>query len=482
MSKFLPFGEALAVVRSLGLANSREWLAWCKGGTRPPNMPSAPNHIYKDDGWQGWVHWLGTGDQHTKRFLPFGEALAVARSLGLAGSTAWKAWSKEGLRPSNVPSDPPKIYKDSGWQGWGHWLGTKKEHLPFEEALAVARSLNLASSTEWHAWLKEGRRPPNVPPDPPRVYKDHGWQGWGHWLGTGNKVGGAKEFLPFGEALAVARSLGLTSLVEYRAWCKEGLRPSNVPSAPNHIYKDGGWQGWSHWLGAGGRRGKKFLPFEEALAVVRSLGLSGRLEWRVWCNQGLRPPNVPSNPESTYRGGGWQGWGHWLGTGNQATHHTTPFLPFAEALAVAQSLGLASVVEWQRWCKDGLRPPCVPYNPNKSYAGAGWQGWGHWLGTGNQKHQKKNFLPFEEALRVARALRLVSASEWRAWCRSGARPANVPQSPEQAYKNAGWAGYKHWLRHADPDAAPPAKARPQPASKRGAPGMPGKSGGKRQRR
>ena len=55
-------------------------------------------------------------------FLPFSEALAVARSLGLTGEAAWRRWREQGARPSNMPPNPHKTYKDSGWLGWGHWL------------------------------------------------------------------------------------------------------------------------------------------------------------------------------------------------------------------------------------------------------------------------------------------------------------------------------------------------------------------------
>ena len=189
--------------------------------------------------------------------LPFAEALSVARSRGLASQKEWQAWCKAGMRPSNVHSNPHKFYKDGGWQGWGHWLGTgnvnsaNKEFLPFEEALAAARSLGLANKKEWEVWRKSGARPPNVPSAPDRIYKDHGWQGLGHWLGTGNQQGNqhAKAFLPFNEALVVARSLRLTTSNEWRAWSKSGARPTNVPSKPSEAYKDYGWQGLKHWLG-----------------------------------------------------------------------------------------------------------------------------------------------------------------------------------------------------------------------------------------
>ena len=362
--------------------------------------------------------------------------------------------------------------------------------LPFDEALAVARSLGLANRSEWYAWCKEGLRPPNVPANPSTTatYRGGGWQGWVHWLGSGN-LKKASKFAPFGQALAFARSLSLASSAEWTAWCKEGTRPPDVPADPSKTYKDGEWQGWGHWLGTGRQSSKTkkegFLPFGEALAVARSLNLATQKVWGEWCKEGTCPPNVPSHPHRTYTDGGWQGWGHWLGTGNQCTH-AKRFLPFGEALSVAQSLGLASAKEWQQWCKEGMCPPNVPSAPNRTYKGGGWQGWGHWLGTGNQsnKTKKEQFLPFDEALRAARQLRLGSKAEWKLWCRSGARPANLPANPHRAYVHGGWAGWEHWLCRADRDAAL-APAQERATSKRTAPGRagtPGNGRGKRQRR
>ena len=45
----------------------------------------------------------------------------------------------------------------------------------------------------------------------------------------------------------------------------------------------------------------KFLPVDEALAVAQSLNLANRFEWRAWCKEGMRPPNVPSNPQRTHK-------------------------------------------------------------------------------------------------------------------------------------------------------------------------------------
>ena len=184
---------------SLGLGSWKQWWRWCSTGSKPSNVPSNPDKFYKHRGWQGWGHWLGTGNQRNggvATFLPFNEALPIARSLGLGSMRAWLAWSRSGARPANLPSDPPRTYKHSGWQGWGFWLGsgdhTSTPFAPFEEALAAARSLGLASETEWSAWRKSGARPVNIPADPPVAYRDCGWEGWGHWLGTGNSHGGSR--------------------------------------------------------------------------------------------------------------------------------------------------------------------------------------------------------------------------------------------------------------------------------------------------
>ena len=229
----------------------------------------------------------------------------------------------------------------------------------------------------------------------------------------------------------------------------------------------------------------KFLPFEEALAVARSLELATRREWQAWCKEGMCPANVPRGPDQVYTDGGWQGWGHWLGTGNKVGGAKN-FLPYAEALHVAHCLRLKNRKEWEAWCRSGARPVNVPASPDQVYVHGGWQGWGHWLDTGNIRKGTEQFLPFDEARRVARQLRLVSENEWRLWCRTGARPANVPAAPDKVYVHDGWMGWTHWLYHANLDAAVAADEVPQPTRKRGtasaSKGVAGSRAGKRQRR
>ena len=361
--------------------------------------------------------------------LPFKEAQAFARTLRLTARAEWEAWCKGGKRPPNVPPDPQAAYADAGWVGWRHWLGTAAQHarqcMRFGEALAVARGLGLSSTCEWKVWCKSGARPMSVPSDPATVYKERGWQGWGHWLGRGDTGAAAPQYPPFKEALAFARSLGLAGLEEWRAWCMSGVRRINVHPHPNVAYKASGWRGWAHWLGGAGGVGKAigagsgqsagFLSFTVALAAARALGLKSGRAWATWCRGGARPARMPADPAAVYRHDGWQSMAHWLGTAAHAKNKknaapAAQFLPFEEALARARTKGFASSADYYAWCKSGARPPDMPGHPPWTYRSSGWQGWGHFLGTGNQ-HQKK-FLPFADALKLARSLNFTSNNDW----------------------------------------------------------------------
>ena len=153
--------RAASCLRKNGL---QAWRAWRKTAARPCDVPAHPDQAYKGGGWQGYGHWLGTGNVHNgsraaeqkflqthtkgggsssktaQQFLAYPEAAAYARSLRLTGKRAWERLRKDG-RPSNIPGEPHRTYKGGGWQGWGHWLGNdEQKFLSFTEARDMVRS------------------------------------------------------------------------------------------------------------------------------------------------------------------------------------------------------------------------------------------------------------------------------------------------------------------------------------------------------
>ena len=164
-----------------------------------------------------------------------------------------------------------------------------------------------------------------------------------------------------------------------------------------------------------------FLPFKKALLYARSLKLKNVkeweaiTEWRQWCKSDVQHHSIPSNPDQVYKHDGWQGCGHWLGTGNVCGGHGQQFLTFKKALLYARSLKLKGVPDWREWCKTGVRPANMPSTPDKTYKHEGWQGYGHWLGTGTVAPKHHQFLPFKKALLHARSLKLKCRAEWWQW-------------------------------------------------------------------
>ena len=97
--------------------------------------------------------------------------------------------------------------------------------------------------------MKSGKRPVDIPAAPYSTYRDKGWTSWGDWLGTGAIAPFKGVFRPFKQARAYARSLGLKSGSEWRAFAKSGKLPVDIPADPYGTYRDKGWKGIKDWLG-----------------------------------------------------------------------------------------------------------------------------------------------------------------------------------------------------------------------------------------
>jgi hypothetical protein len=187
------FEKARAFTRLLRLKNRDEWQKYCRGqmpekGMLPTDIPANPNQTYAKKGWKGMGDWLGTETlaTHSRDFLPFHEARAFVHLLKLKSTSEWKRfcagqYPEKGILPTNIPSNPNRTYAANDWKSMGDWLGTGtiapnlRVYLPFEEARAFVRSLNLKSSDEWKSFCKgqmpeKGTLPPNIPSAAHRIY------------------------------------------------------------------------------------------------------------------------------------------------------------------------------------------------------------------------------------------------------------------------------------------------------------------------
>ena len=237
---------------------AKGWLPYCRSGKKPPDIPSSPQAVYGDAGWNGWPDWLGNGVRRGG-WRPFDEARSFVRSLKLTSQSDWDAYCRSGKRPADIPNRPHATYADTGWSGYGDWLGTGRRTpgvgwRPFSEAQVFVQKLRLKSADDWRAYSQSGKKPDDIPAHPNRIYFDVGWSSWNDWLG--NKYGRRRSGCrPFDEARSFVQRLQLKSYKDWKTYCRSGKMPADIPKFPDAVYADTGWSGYGDWLGNGVRRG-----------------------------------------------------------------------------------------------------------------------------------------------------------------------------------------------------------------------------------
>ncbi len=332
---------------------------------------------------------------------------------------------------------------------------------PFDDARNYARSLKLKSREEWFDFARGkrpelGKKPDDIPTWAREAYIHSGWCGYRDWLGLP-----AKRWRSYTEARRFVRNLGLQTIGKWRLYCSGkfnddlGIKPGNIPSAPNIVYEDKGWLSWGDFLGYGTvlSVGKAYDPFIHARNYVRSLNLKSQAEWFALCNGKdikLGDLYIPIFPNTVYRERGWTSWKNWLGLTARS-----PNWSYEQARDFARKLSLKNVQEWRKYRRGELinRPPlpdAVTVNPQETYKDKGWISWGDFLGTGQVATSERKYKTFEEAREFARALKLKSEPQWRTYCKGelpekGVPPDDIPSFASRHYKDKGWVSWGDFL-------------------------------------
>ncbi|CAD7966354.1 unnamed protein product [Amoebophrya sp. A25] len=90
VSRFLPYEAWLHYVRCTGMQRVMEYRNWAKSAQRPRNIPSRPDHVYKQTGeWKGWPVAFGTSYGEAYRVPLSREALLKARESSPRAGREW---------------------------------------------------------------------------------------------------------------------------------------------------------------------------------------------------------------------------------------------------------------------------------------------------------------------------------------------------------------------------------------------------------
>jgi superfamily II DNA or RNA helicase len=384
------FDDAKEFVHNLNLSGEKDWRVFSKSNKLPSDIPATPSTVYLSSGWNGYGDWLGTGRiaNTMRRYLPFNEARKIVHGFNLMSQKDWKDFKRDGKLPIEIPTHPNEIYKTQGWISWGDWFGTntiatsERTFRFFNDARSYVHKLKIKSNTEWRQYCKLGKLPLDIPTNPHRTYKDSGWNGYGDWLGTGRVHPKQIEYLSYDEVRDFARKLNLKSQEDWSNYCKSGLKPSNIPSAPWRFYQNNGWINMSEFFGTKNIASylKKYREFTEARNFIRNQSIPSFKLWVEYCNSGKKPDDIPSNPQLVYRSKGWVNWNDWLGNQNISTQKRV-YKSFSEAKKYVGQLGIKSRNEWRLICKSGKLPNDIPRNPQKVYKNNGWISENDWFGN-----------------------------------------------------------------------------------------------------
>jgi hypothetical protein len=121
----------------------------------------------------------------------------------------------------------------------------------------------LDTEEEWKEWIDNGeKKMPLIPSNPDEAYADSGWEGWHDFLNEpvdasavvkdaelGSVAVRKPRFLPLISARMWARSMHMETEGEWRDWVDSGEKKSPlIPSNPDEVYADSGWEGWHDFL------------------------------------------------------------------------------------------------------------------------------------------------------------------------------------------------------------------------------------------
>jgi hypothetical protein len=205
-----------------------------------------------------------------KVWLPFEQARSKVRSKGLKSFIEFKNYMKS-EKPTGIPSDPHRVYKNKGWINYFDFLGFQRSRIwrPFPEAKEYVQNQNLLTKKEYGKWKE---RPEDIPSHPNREYERE-WKGWGDWLGTGAVASFDREYRSFEEARSIVHSLRIKNQSEWWKYCKSEKKPTDIPSNPAVVY-EGDWKSWGDWFGTYfiANRYRKYLDLETGREKAPSLG------------------------------------------------------------------------------------------------------------------------------------------------------------------------------------------------------------------
>lgn len=386
LSRFnwMPFEEVNKWVKQFKFKSQKDWYSYVRENTLPNNIPKTPVQVYNNNGWKGWGEFLGTGNiaNFNRVFKKYSEARQYILKFNIKTKDEYIEKHKKNIFSDDIPYNPRRTYLDSGWKGWGEFLGTGNvasfniEYLSYEDAKAKVMTLGMKNWKDWRQFTKAKNFPEEIPKNPYNSYNGKGWVDMPTFLGSKASHKKTLKSRTFIEAREFVRSLNLTNGKEWKKYCESGEKPSDIPKIPNSVYKNDGWISMYDWLGY---EKNEYLSYKDAKKYLQKFNLKSWSQFKKFAASSSRPSNIPGHPHIIYKDKGWVSISDLLGYESKST--TRVFREFKDAKEFLHKLKLKNQIEWQKFAKSNLKPNDIPSNPQKVYKDKGWNGLADWLGN-----------------------------------------------------------------------------------------------------
>ena len=324
---------------------------------------------------------------------------------------------------------------------------SKFNWMPFEEARAFVRSLNLKSYEEYKKYVKKSNI--NLPMKPQQSYQNFGWISYGDFLGTNRIANTKRVYKSFDHAHYFIKKFNFKSGSEYCEWHTKN-KPKDLPFNLTKIYsKNKKWKGVGQFIGTGfiANQLREFYNYSEASKKIKKENLKTQAEFNNWFKKN-DDKRMPSNPNSTYKKTGWIGWRKFLGNTKISNYDKNKvFRDIEEVKKYTLNLNLETVEDWKAYINKNKIPDYIPRTPDTTYKKKGWKGWGDFLNSKNISNieKSKKFVNYNRAKLIVRPHNFNSISSFRKFFKAGGFGGKIPYNPNTTYKDKGWKGWSDFL-------------------------------------
>jgi hypothetical protein len=180
----------------------------------------------------------------------------------------------------------------------------------------VMRNLsNITSQKKWNNY--KPNLPFFIPKRPDLVYKNNGWESWGDFLNTNNIPNNKTSYVTYSECKLYFLENRIKTQKEFNSFVKENRNtiPSNIPKAPEHVYKNNGWESWGSFLNSNYKShiNYQYINFETLKNKMLELKIDTKEKYLKNRKKIISLTNldIPSHPERIYKEN-WVSWKDFL--------------------------------------------------------------------------------------------------------------------------------------------------------------------------